>query len=70
MCMNCGCGEPSERHGRTENITIDDVRKAGEANGQSVQESLHHMSQAAREYLSAEGQGAPGAGQAGPGGRS
>ena len=31
MCMSCGCGEPNERHGNPNNITLDDLRKAAKA---------------------------------------
>ena len=56
MCLNCGCGEPNERHGKDANITLDDVRRAGEANGQSVEESLRNMGMAARQVVSGQGQ--------------
>ena len=51
MCLNCGCGEPNERHGNDANITLDDVRRAGEANDQSVDESLRNMGMAARQVV-------------------
>jgi hypothetical protein len=51
MCLNCGCGEPNERHGKDANITLDDIRRAGEANGQSVEESLRNMGTAARQVV-------------------
>ncbi len=56
MCLNCGCGEFDERHGNDANITLDDVRRAGEANGQSVEESLRNMGMAARQVVSGQGQ--------------
>lgn len=28
MCLNCGCGQESNRHGSGDNITIGDVKKA------------------------------------------
>ena len=43
MCMNCGCGTPDERHGHPENITVDDLRRAGEVNGQSLRESARNI---------------------------
>ena len=55
MCLNCGCGEPNERHGNDANITLDDVRAAGEANGQSVEESLRNMGAAARQVVMGQG---------------
>jgi hypothetical protein len=62
MCLNCGCGEPNESHGNDANITLDDVRRAGEANGQSVEESLRNMGMAARQVVmgQAEQQGSQG----------
>ena len=43
MCLNCGCNQPNERHGNDANITADDVRRAGEANGQDVATSAANM---------------------------
>lgn len=60
MCLNCGCGQPNERHGNDANIILDDVRRAGEANGQSLEESLRNMGQTSRQALSEEGGGSGG----------
>jgi hypothetical protein len=43
MCLNCGCGKPNEDHGNSANITADDLRRAGEANDQSLRESAQHI---------------------------
>ena len=43
MCLNCGCNQPNERHGNDANITADDVRRAGEANGQDLATSAANM---------------------------
>lgn len=43
MCMNCGCGQPNEDHGNPANITAQDLRRAGDANGQSLRESAQHI---------------------------
>ena len=43
MCLNCGCGQPNEDHGKPANITADDLRRAGEANDQSLRESAQHI---------------------------
>ena len=43
MCMNCGCGQPNEDHGKPENITAAHLRRAAEANGQTLQESAQHI---------------------------
>ncbi len=56
MCLNCGCGEPNERHGKDANITLEDVQRAGEANGQSVEESLRNMGMTARQVVSGQGE--------------
>jgi hypothetical protein len=43
MCMNCGCGQPHEDHGKPENITAEHLRRAGEVNDQSLRESAQHI---------------------------
>lgn len=43
MCLNCGCGQPNERHGNDANITADDVRRAGEANGQDLAMTVRNL---------------------------
>ena len=43
MCLNCGCGEPNEDHGNPANITAEDLRRAGDANDQSLRESAQHI---------------------------
>jgi hypothetical protein len=48
MCMNCGCGQPHEDHGKPENITLEDLRKAGAANDQSLRESAQHILETAQ----------------------
>ncbi len=69
MCLNCGCGQPNESHENDANITLDHVRRAGEANGQSVEESLRNMGMAARQVVSGPGEEhGRGADQAQPGG--
>jgi hypothetical protein len=55
MCLNCGCGQLNEKHGNDANITLDDVRRASDANGQSVEESLRNMGMAARQVVSGQG---------------
>ena len=45
MCLNCGCGQPNEDHGKADNITADDLRRAGEANDQSLRESAQHIAE-------------------------
>ena len=43
MCLNCGCGQPTEDHGNPANITAVDLRRAVEANDQSLRESAQHI---------------------------
>jgi len=64
MCMNCGCGEPENDHGKPDNITADDLRRAGDANGQSLRESAQHILDAAAKLDTAAHSG----GLAQPGG--
>ena len=56
MCMNCGCGQPNEDHGNPANITAAALRRAGDANGQSLRESAQHITEAV-EQLDAPGRG-------------
>lgn len=68
MCMNCGCGLPDEDHGNAVNITADELRQAGDANGQSLRESAQHILEAV-VLLDSSRQGDRGLAQpAGPGG--
>ncbi len=68
MCMNCGCGLPHEDHGNAANITAEGLRQAGDANGQSLRESAHHILEAV-ELLDVARRGDRGLAQpAGPGG--
>ena len=43
MCMNCGCGQPNEDHGKPANITAADLERAGAVNRQSLRESAQHI---------------------------
>lgn len=56
MCMNCGCGQPSEDHGNPANITAEALQRAGDANGQSLRESAQHITEAV-ELLDSAGRG-------------
>lgn len=67
MCMNCGCGQPHEDHGNPANITADELRRAGDANGQSLRESAQHILETV-ELLDASRSGERGLAQ--PAGRS
>ena len=68
MCMNCGCGQPNEDHGKAENITAADLQRAADANDQTLRESAQHIV-AAAELVDAAGAGDRGlAKPAGPAG--
>ncbi len=67
MCLNCGCNQPNERHGNDANITADDVRRAGEANGQDLATSAANMRSALGSL--AGGAAAAGSRRAARGGR-
>jgi hypothetical protein len=43
MCMNCGCGQPHEDHGKVANIIAADLLRAADANDQSLRESAQHV---------------------------
>ena len=59
MCMNCGCGQPNEDHGKPANITAEHLRRAGAANDQSMRESAQHILEAVElvDASGGEGQG-------------
>ena len=58
MCLNCGCGNPDERHDDAANITRDDLQKAAEANGQSLEEAARNVKQALNDLVPSDAQGA------------
>lgn len=45
MCLTCGCGEPHKDMG-DENIRYDDIKRAADANGMSVTETLTKLEKA------------------------
>ena len=49
MCLDCGCGEPNERHGDDRHITMDDVKAAAQASEISVDEAARNISDAMRQ---------------------
>ncbi len=56
MCMNCGCGVPEDRHGDPANITATDLRRAGEANGQTLEETMRNLNDAVEQLRGQEPQ--------------
>lgn len=70
MCMNCGCGLPHEDHDNPANITADGLKRAADANNQSMRETAQHILETV-ELLDASRRGDRGQGlaePAGPGG--
>jgi len=52
MCLDCGCGEPNERHGDERHIIHDDVRAAAEASELSVEEAARNISDSLKQAQS------------------
>ena len=44
MCMNCGCGEPDERHQPTD-ITREDFQRAADGSGISMEQATKNMTE-------------------------
>jgi hypothetical protein len=42
MCLNCGCGEPDERHQPTD-ITREDLQRAADGSGASLEQATKNM---------------------------
>jgi hypothetical protein len=53
MCLDCGCGEPNERHGDDRHITMDDVKAAADASEISVDEAARNIADVVRQAQSA-----------------
>jgi hypothetical protein len=53
MCLDCGCGEPNERHGDDRHITMDDVKAAADASEISVDEAAQNIADGVRQAQSA-----------------
>lgn len=52
MCMNCGCGQPNERHKPTD-ITLDDLKAAAKGNDIEVEEAADNIHNSARDLKQA-----------------
>ncbi len=55
MCLDCGCGEPNERHGDDRHITLDDVRAAAQASEVSVDEAARNIADGVKKAQSGSG---------------
>ncbi len=49
MCLDCGCGEPNERHGDGRHIIMDDIRAAAEASEISVDDAARNISDGVKQ---------------------
>lgn len=43
MCLTCGCGEPHLDHGNPDQITYEDLKKAADASGISIEEAANNI---------------------------
>jgi hypothetical protein len=43
MCLSCGCGQPNNKHGNQNNITMDDLQKAAQAANESIQDAAKNI---------------------------
>jgi hypothetical protein len=46
MCLSCGCHDPHDDHGNPDQITYEDLRRAADANGISVEETANNITSA------------------------
>ena len=49
MCLDCGCGEPNDRHGDDRHITMEDVEAAARASEISVDEAARNITEGMRQ---------------------
>lgn len=49
MCMSCGCGEPNEKHGNPDNITLDDLRRAAKAANIETEQAADNIHDLAKQ---------------------
>ena len=43
MCLSCGCGQPNDKHGNPNNITMDDLQKAAQAANENIQDAAKNI---------------------------
>ena len=43
MCLSCGCGEPHEDHGKEGSITYEDLKRAADAEGITVEQAAENI---------------------------
>jgi hypothetical protein len=49
MCLSCGCGEPNEKHGNPDHITLDDLRRAAKAADIEPEQAADNIHDAAKK---------------------
>lgn len=55
MCYNCGCGMPDDDMGNQDNITEEDIKKAAQASGQTVEDAKKNMLEMLKKQVSQTG---------------
>jgi hypothetical protein len=53
MCLDCGCGEPNEKHGDNRHITMDQLTAAAQASGISVAEAARNIQEGVASSVTA-----------------
>ncbi|MBV9172796.1 MAG: hypothetical protein JOZ81_22225 [Chloroflexi bacterium] len=48
MCLNCGCGEPSERH-KPGDIILDDLKRAAQNHNMEPEQAADNIHSAAKK---------------------
>ena len=43
MCLNCGCGDYWDKRGKDSNIAMQDVERAAQGEGMSVEDAAREM---------------------------
>ncbi len=49
MCLNCGCKQAHDDMGNDVNITYEDVKRAADANGMTISDTLEMIQETANE---------------------
>ncbi len=55
MCLDCGCGEPNDKHGDDRHLTMDQIEAAAKASDISVDEAVKNISKAMTDARSGSG---------------
>ncbi|MGZ8585965.1 MAG: hypothetical protein ACXWXQ_10055 [Actinomycetota bacterium] len=49
MCLSCGCDQPNDDHGDADQVTFDELKRAADANGISVEQAANNIATALTE---------------------